>query len=252
MIAHEHGAHAGVAPQQMRDRVLPDLDRTPGPPGEVEGADEQIVTGRHAGQRTRDMVGEAHGPCGQAVEVRGVELRAAVGPEHVTVQAVEQDHDDIANDNALVLGRGGSQRAAAGHAGQGGRAPTVGNLRSGVGVTGALAAPPDRLAVRGLRGDRRGRFAGDHDEPDSSHRSSRPHHDSPRQHAHGAPAVTLTIDRRGSGRGRSARWEETGPWHPKSSRLSARVTRCRPRARLPPAGVPWCTARTCQCVDRTF
>jgi hypothetical protein len=79
----------------MGDRVLPDLDRAPGPPREVERADEQVVAGGHARKRARVVVPEPHRPCRQPVEVRGGELRAAVAAEEVPVEAVEEDDDDV-------------------------------------------------------------------------------------------------------------------------------------------------------------
>jgi hypothetical protein len=39
---------------------------------------------------------EANGATRQSVEIRGVELRAAVRTEHVPVETVEQDHDGVA------------------------------------------------------------------------------------------------------------------------------------------------------------
>ncbi len=60
MVRHEHGGDPRVASQQVGDGVLPDLDRSPWPPGEVERADEQVVAGRHARQRARVVVGEPH------------------------------------------------------------------------------------------------------------------------------------------------------------------------------------------------
>jgi hypothetical protein len=50
MIADEHGRHAGSLPQEMGDRVFPDLDRSPWLPREVQSADKQIVPGRDTRQ----------------------------------------------------------------------------------------------------------------------------------------------------------------------------------------------------------
>ena len=47
------------------------------------------------GQRAGVVVGEPHRPGGQPIEVRRVELGAAVAAEQVPVEAVEQHHDDV-------------------------------------------------------------------------------------------------------------------------------------------------------------
>ncbi len=94
MVAHQLRRHAGVS-QRTGDGVLPDLDRPPWLPQEVHGAAQQIVAGRHAGQRARVVLGEPDGPVGEGVEVGRLELGAAVGPDQVPVQAVEQHHHDV-------------------------------------------------------------------------------------------------------------------------------------------------------------
>ena len=54
MVGHEHRRDPRP-PQLVGDRVFPDLDRAPRPPEEVERADEQVVAGRHARQRSRPV-----------------------------------------------------------------------------------------------------------------------------------------------------------------------------------------------------
>ncbi len=95
MVGHEHRRHPGP-PQVVGDRLLPQLDRAPRPPQEVERTGEQVVARRHARQRAGDVAVEAHRPGGQAVEVRRVELGRPVRPDQVAVEAVEQDDDDVA------------------------------------------------------------------------------------------------------------------------------------------------------------
>ena len=94
MVGDELGDDPRPA-QQHRDRLLPELDRSPRPPQEVERADEEVVAGRHAGQRPGVVLRESHRVAGEPVEVRRLELGAAVRAEHVPVQGVEQHHDDI-------------------------------------------------------------------------------------------------------------------------------------------------------------
>ena len=92
-----------LAPQRRRQRLLPDLDRAPGAPQEIERAAQDVVARGHARQRARVVPVEAHGAPGETIEIRRVEFRAAVGAEQVAVQAVEQ-HDD----GALRSRRGAS------------------------------------------------------------------------------------------------------------------------------------------------
>ena len=76
--------------------VLPELDRAPRPPQEVERAAQDVVAGRHARQRAGVVAGRsAPTALREPVEVRRVELAAAVGAEHVPVEAVEQDDDGV-------------------------------------------------------------------------------------------------------------------------------------------------------------
>ena len=96
VVRDQHGGHARPA-QPRRHGLLPHLDRPPRPPQEVERPAEDVVARRHAREGAGHVRGEAHGPlAGEAVQVRGVELRAAVGAQHVPVQAVEQEHDGVA------------------------------------------------------------------------------------------------------------------------------------------------------------
>ena len=95
VIRHQHGGYAGP-PQLRRDRLLPHLDGAPRPPQEVERTTQDVVARRHARQRARHMRREADGPLGgEAVEVGRLELGPPVAPEHVAVQAVEQQHDQV-------------------------------------------------------------------------------------------------------------------------------------------------------------
>ena len=95
VISDEHRRDSCVASQRSRDRGLPYLDRSPRSPREVERAHEQVVTSGHAREGTGVVVREPNRPRREAVEVRRVELRAAVAAEEVPIQAVEQHHDDI-------------------------------------------------------------------------------------------------------------------------------------------------------------
>ena len=94
VVGDQHGGDP-VAPQGPGHRVLPYLDRTPGPPREVEGADQDVVPGRHARQRPGVVPGEPQGGGREHVEGRGGELGPAVGAEHPPVEAVEQDDDQV-------------------------------------------------------------------------------------------------------------------------------------------------------------
>ena len=95
VVGDQHGRHAG-GPQLGGDRLLPQLDRPPRLPEEVERAAQQVVASRDARQRARVVAVEADGPCREAVQVGRVELGAAVGADEVAVQAVEEDDDDVA------------------------------------------------------------------------------------------------------------------------------------------------------------
>ena len=101
MVRDQHGGDAGP-PEQLRDRLLPHLDRPPRPPQEVERAAEDVVARRHARQGTRDVRGEPDRPlAGETVEVRRLELRTAVAAQHVAVEAVEEQHDQVARRGAV-------------------------------------------------------------------------------------------------------------------------------------------------------
>ena len=102
MIRDQHRRHARP-PELRRDGLLPDLYGAPGSPEEVERSAQDVVARRHARQRAGDMGREADRPlAGEPVEVRRLELRPAVAAEHVTVEAVEQQHDDIARPTARL------------------------------------------------------------------------------------------------------------------------------------------------------
>ena len=103
MVRGQHGGDARRA-QGPGDVVLPDLDRAPGAPGEVEGSDEDVVARRHARQRTGVVLREAKCLLGEAGDVGGGELAAAVGLEHLPVQAVQQDDHQVLR--LLVTHRG--------------------------------------------------------------------------------------------------------------------------------------------------
>ena len=103
MVGHEHRGDTRVATEQPRDGVFPDLDRAPRPPGKIERTDEQIVTRRHAGQRPRHVIREAHRTGCEPVEVRRVELRAAITAEHVPVEAVEQHDHHVAGHHSVII-----------------------------------------------------------------------------------------------------------------------------------------------------
>jgi hypothetical protein len=92
--------HDARLTQLVRDRVLPDLDRAPRSPEKVGRAAEQVVPGRHAGQRSGVVISEAHRSLGEAVQVRRGELVGPVGREHVAVQRVEENDDDVGNGRA--------------------------------------------------------------------------------------------------------------------------------------------------------
>ncbi len=94
MIGGEHGVHTRAA-QRRGDRLLPQFDRPPRLPEEVERTTQDVVAGGHAGQRTGDVTLEPGRPRRESVEVRRRELVAAVRAEHVSVQRVEQDHRDV-------------------------------------------------------------------------------------------------------------------------------------------------------------
>ncbi len=117
VVRHQHRRDAGAA-QLLRDGLLPDLDRPPRSPQEVEGPAQDVVARRHARQRAGDVRGEAHGPVPrEAVEVRCREFGTAVAAEHVPVEAVEQQDHKIARPAAPArrTGRGGSLVRCAGH-----------------------------------------------------------------------------------------------------------------------------------------
>jgi len=96
VVGDEHGEHTLLA-QVGGDRLLPQLDRAPRPPQEVERSTEDVVPRRHARQRAGDMPREACGTLGgESIEVGREELGAAVTAEHVPVQRVEQHHHHVA------------------------------------------------------------------------------------------------------------------------------------------------------------
>ena len=106
VVADEMRDHAGAA-QMVGQRSLPDLDRSPGLPEEIERAAEQIVAGRHARQRAGVVAGEAQRPARQAVEVRRGELAAAVRAQQMAIEAVEKDDHRARRQLAAVGGSRG-------------------------------------------------------------------------------------------------------------------------------------------------
>ncbi len=102
VVGDELRGHPGAV-EVVGDRVLPHFDRSPWPPEEVERPAEDVVAGGHAGKRTGVVLLETQRPRGEGIQVRRRELLAAVAAEHVPVQAVEQDDND-------VLRAGGSGR----------------------------------------------------------------------------------------------------------------------------------------------
>ena len=92
MVGDEHGGDAGRA-QVIADRLLPELDRAPGLPEEVERAAQDVVTRGHAGERARVVALEAQRSSGEAIDVGRVEFPAPVAAEEVAIQAIEE-HDD--------------------------------------------------------------------------------------------------------------------------------------------------------------
>ena len=119
MVAHQHGGDPGSA-QMVGERVLPGLDRTPGPPEEVQRTAEDVVARRHAGDRAGEVALEAQGAPSHAVQVRGGELRPPVGAEEVAVQAVQEDHHHIGGHRRLGGRRGKAAlgRSCAAHRGR--------------------------------------------------------------------------------------------------------------------------------------
>jgi hypothetical protein len=101
VIGDEHRRHARVA-QVGRDRLFPQLDRAPRSPQEVECAAQDVVPRRHARQRAGDMAGEPGAARGEPIEVGRQELGAAVTPEEVSVERIEQHDDDVVGHLALV------------------------------------------------------------------------------------------------------------------------------------------------------
>jgi hypothetical protein len=82
-----------AAPKFGRDRFLPHLDRPPGSPEEIERSGQHVMAGGHARQRTDVVAVEGDRAVAESVEMRGLELVAAVGALHVPVEAVEHHHD---------------------------------------------------------------------------------------------------------------------------------------------------------------
>ena len=114
VVGDQHGGHALLA-QGPGDGVLPDLDRAPGPPGEVERPHQDVVASGHARQRTDVVVGEAQRLAGEGGELRRGELVAAVGLEQVPVEAVEQHHHQVVGTGAARLGVGGGHGGVSVH-----------------------------------------------------------------------------------------------------------------------------------------
>src|SRR2546426_10758314 len=81
--------------EQCGDRFLPYFDRTPGPPQEVEGTAQEVVTCGHAWQRTGVVPVEPNCAGREAIEIRRLELSPAVRTDHVTVETVQQHDDDV-------------------------------------------------------------------------------------------------------------------------------------------------------------
>ncbi len=94
VIGGEHRVHTRAS-QRGGDRLLPQFDRPPRLPQEVERAAQDVVPRRHARQRAGHVAIEPRGSRSESIEVRGVELVAAVRAEHVPVERVEQHDDDV-------------------------------------------------------------------------------------------------------------------------------------------------------------
>src|SRR6185312_11042230 len=110
MVRDEHRWDAGLF-EVARDRVLPYFDGTPRLPEEVERAAEDVVPGGHARERTGVMLLEAQRARGEGIEIGRREFVAAVGAEHVPVEAIEEDDDGVLGTRwwrGGGLGHGGS------------------------------------------------------------------------------------------------------------------------------------------------
>ena len=103
MVAHQHAGDALDAHVEG-DRVLPQLDRAPRLPQEVQRTAQDVVARRHARQRAHAVVGELHRAGGKPVEVGRVELAAAIRSQHVAVEAVQQYHHGVGRLAGLVHG----------------------------------------------------------------------------------------------------------------------------------------------------
>ena len=149
MVRDQHRGDPAAA-ERAGDGVLPHLDRAPRPPREVEGADQDVVAGRHARERSGVVPGEADGvPC-EPVDGRGGEFGAPVGAEQVPVEAVEQDHHQ-------VVGPPRTAPAPAGPPVVG--APVVHGCLPGVASSAAPAVPADSSGHGDRTGDRVRRVA---------------------------------------------------------------------------------------------
>lgn len=95
VVRNQHRRHTLLA-QGTADRLLPHFDGSPRTPQEVERTAQDVVSRWHAGKRPCYVPIEAKGTRGEAIEIRRLELRTPVGPEHVAIQTVEQHHDGVA------------------------------------------------------------------------------------------------------------------------------------------------------------
>src|SRR6185437_3977496 len=102
MIANELADHARFA-QRIGDRVLPQFDRAPGPPQEVPRAAQDVVPRRHTGERCSVVVGETHSALRQPVYIRRGEFGAAIGADHVAIEAIEKKDDRVFRDHLAWL-----------------------------------------------------------------------------------------------------------------------------------------------------
>jgi len=50
------------------------------------------MSGGHAGQGTRDVIGKSEAFSSQAIDIRCLKFLTAIATEHVTIQTVEQEH----------------------------------------------------------------------------------------------------------------------------------------------------------------
>ena len=94
MIRNKHRCYARSA-QRIRNRVFPNLHRSPRTPGEIQGSNKQIMACRHTGQRSRVMPIKDERIGSKTIQMGGCELRSPIGPQKMPIKAVKENNNHM-------------------------------------------------------------------------------------------------------------------------------------------------------------